>query len=155
MTRSHSRSPRTLRPPGLVVAADGRPPPPGRANSIRPVSSTSGTLRLRGAPGLPYELRVLRRHVGRLCYRRRDWLLLAAASRLLPRPAWKAFSVTPETVVRWHRELVCRKWTFRCRGVPGRPPMGKDVRSLVVRADRETDRGGNQAGSVGEIDAQP
>jgi hypothetical protein len=30
-------------------------------------------------------------------------VLLAAASRLLPRPAWMAFSVAPETLLRWHR----------------------------------------------------
>ena len=71
-------------------------------------------------------------------------LLLAAASRLLPRSAWEAFSVTPETLLRWHRELVRRKWTFRRRGVLGRRPIGKDVRDLVVRLARENCRWGHR-----------
>jgi putative transposase len=36
---------------------------------------------------------------------------MAAASRLLRREAWGAFLVRPETLLRWHRELVSGKWT--------------------------------------------
>jgi hypothetical protein len=46
----------------------------------------------------------------RLPLRRRDRILLAAASRLLPRKMWRSFPVSPQTVLRWHRELVRRKW---------------------------------------------
>ena len=35
--------------------------------------------------------------------------------------------VTPATVLRWHRELVRRKWTVRPRPSPGRPPIGAEV----------------------------
>jgi hypothetical protein len=42
-----------------------------------------------------------------------DRVLLAAASRILPRDRWVSFS--PQTLLRWHRELVRRKWTYRSR----------------------------------------
>jgi hypothetical protein len=46
--------------------------------------------------------------------------LLAALSQLLPRRAWPAFSVKPETLLRWHRQLVVRRWTYP-QTKPGRP----------------------------------
>ncbi len=53
-----------------------------------------------------------------------DRVLRAPASRALPGDRWVAFLVTPATVLRWHRELVRRKWTSRRTGRPGRrgPP---------------------------------
>jgi putative transposase len=68
--------------------------------------------------------------------RRRDRLLLAAASTLLPRERWSVFLVTPQTLLRWHRELVRKKWSYRHR-YPGRPPLDPDVRELVLRLARE------------------
>jgi putative transposase len=38
-------------------------------------------------------------------------MLLAALAKLLPRERWVAFLVTPSTLLRWHRELVARRWT--------------------------------------------
>jgi hypothetical protein len=61
---------------------------------------------------LRHQLRVLRRG-HRLPLRRGDRILLAAARRLLPRERWRCFPVSPQTVLRWHRELVRRKWTYR------------------------------------------
>jgi putative transposase len=40
--------------------------------------------------------------------------------------------VTPETILRWHRELIARKWTY-ARQRPGRPGVLRDIRRLVVR----------------------
>jgi hypothetical protein len=60
---------------------------------------------------LRHQLGVLRRQVKRPVYRRRDRALLAAASRILPKEHWGAFPVRPETLLRWHRSLVARKWT--------------------------------------------
>jgi putative transposase len=46
----------------------------------------------------------------------------------------------PETVLRWHRELVCRKWTYPNRNKGGRPPIGKETESLILRLARENSR---------------
>lgn len=64
-------------------------------------------------------------------------MLLTAASSLLPRDRWSVFVVRPQTLVRWHRELVARKWTYRRRS-PGRPPIDPELRELVVRLARES-----------------
>jgi transposase InsO family protein len=44
--------------------------------------------------------------------------------------------VTPATVLRWHRDLVARRWTYPHRG-PGRPATPTKMRELVVRLARE------------------
>ncbi len=59
---------------------------------------------------LRHQLSLLKRQVGRPRLRRRDRLFLAAVSRALPRPRWSAFLVSPQTFLRWHRELVRSKW---------------------------------------------
>ena len=71
---------------------------------------------------LHHQVRVLRRKTLRPKLRPLDRALLAAASRLLPRDRWASFIVTPQTLLRWHRELVRRSWTYRSRTKPGRPP---------------------------------
>lgn len=62
----------------------------------------------------------LSRRARRPLFRRWDRILSAAASRVLPRSRWKAFVVSPRSFVRWDRELVRRKWTYRRRA--GRRP---------------------------------
>ena len=52
--------------------------------------------------------------------------------------------VRPETLLRWHRELVRKKWTYRRTGHPGRPPVEPDARDLIVRLGRENPRWGYQ-----------
>jgi transposase InsO family protein len=49
--------------------------------------------------------------------------------------------VTPQTLLRWHRELVRRRWTQPPCG-PGRPPVERRVRELVLRLARENPRWG-------------
>jgi len=60
-----------------------------------------------------------------------DRVFLAAASRLLPRSRWQSFLVEPTTLLRWHRRLVARRWTYASRR--GRPPIGGEIRELVLR----------------------
>jgi putative transposase len=85
---------------------------------------------------LRHQLAVLGRTVRRPPLRRRDRLLLAGASGLLPRDRWSVFLVSPQTLLCWHRELVRKKWSYRRRS-PGRPPLDPAVRELVVRLGRE------------------
>ena len=40
--------------------------------------------------------------------------------------------VTPETILRWHRELIARKWTYTTAR-PGRPSVQAEIRRLAVR----------------------
>jgi transposase len=63
------------------------------------------------------------------------------ASDLLPRARWSAFVVSPQTLLRWQRELVRRKWTYRRRPA-GRPPLEAELRELVLRFARENPRWG-------------
>ena len=73
---------------------------------------------------LRHEVRVLRRQARRVRYHPGDRLLLAGLSRLLPCAEWHRFPVRPETLLRWHRELVRRKWAaFGRRRGSGRPPL--------------------------------
>ena len=50
--------------------------------------------------------------------------------------------VQPETVLKWHRELVRRKWTYRRRNAGGRPPLAADVEALLLRLAAENPRWG-------------
>jgi putative transposase len=90
---------------------------------------------------LRHQLMVLKRQV-RPRLRRRDRLFTAAISRVLPQARWSSFLVSPRTLLRWHRELVRRKWTYRRRSVGGRPPVPDEVRELILRMGRENPRWG-------------
>ena len=85
---------------------------------------------------LRHELAILRRQSVRPRLTRADRALLAALSRSLPRAAWASFSVKPDTLLRWHRQLVARRWTYSRRR-PGRPPLKPSLRTLVLRLARE------------------
>jgi putative transposase len=69
-------------------------------------------------------------------------VFLAAASRLLPRSSWRSFVITPATLLRWHRRLVAKRWTYA--GRVGRPRIGGEIRKLVLRFARENPRWGYQ-----------
>jgi transposase InsO family protein len=85
---------------------------------------------------LRHQVAVLRRQVHRPALEPADRVVLAAFSRLLPRPRWSAFFVTPATLLRWHRELIARHWTYP-HARRGRPPVAKQVRELVLRLAAE------------------
>jgi len=71
---------------------------------------------------LRHQLAVLRRQVSRPRFSWSDRALVALLASLVPRERWRAFLVTPQTVLDWHRRLVRRRWTFSHRR-PGRPAL--------------------------------
>jgi putative transposase len=85
---------------------------------------------------LRHELTILRRQRSRPRLTRADRALLAALSRPLPRAAWATFPCKPETLLRWHRQLIARRWTYSHR-TPGRPPLERSLRELILRLARE------------------
>lgn len=75
--------------------------------------------------------------------------LAVLATRLKQTTNWTARELhgiirifQPETVLRWHRELVRRKWTFKRKHKSGRPKLGKEIERLIVRLARENPRWG-------------
>jgi len=70
---------------------------------------------------LRHENQVLRRQAGgRPRWNHADRLWFAALSRLVNRRRWaEVFPLTPATILRWHRDLIARKWTFTDRRRPG------------------------------------
>jgi len=98
---------------------------------------------------LRHELTILRRQPRRAQLRPVDRAILAAFARGLPGSALGSLSVRPATLLRWHRELVRRRWTYPHRP-PGRPPFDRRLQALVLRLARENPAWGYRR-IVGEL----
>ncbi len=85
---------------------------------------------------LRHEVAVLRRQVHRPALQPADRALLSALARLLPRQRLGRFFVQPATLLRWHGDLVARRWTYP-HGRPGRPGIAKGTTALVLRLAKE------------------
>src|SRR6266536_3706758 len=85
---------------------------------------------------LRHQLVVLGRQQRRPVLRPADRAFLAALTRVLPQQRRHGLVVTPQTLLRWHRELVRRKWT-QPRRSPGRPAVDDRIRQLALRFARE------------------
>jgi putative transposase len=92
---------------------------------------------------LRHQLDVLYRQVKRPEFQPADRALLAALSAALPRWRWSILLVTPDTILRWHRRLVTRKWNQPYRR-GGRPPLADHLVALILRLARENPRWGYQ-----------
>ncbi len=90
---------------------------------------------------LRHQLRILRRGGTRPRYTTADRALLAAAARVLSRGRWRSFLVRPDTLTRWHRELLHGGPRHRSRP-PGRPPLDTSTKHLILRLGRENPRWG-------------
>jgi len=85
---------------------------------------------------LRHEVAVLRRQVRRPAPEQADRAVLAGLARLLPRQHLGRFFVQPDTLLRWHRDLVAKRWTYP-HGRPGRPAIPKGTTELVLRLAKE------------------
>ena len=83
-----------------------------------------------------HEVAVLRRQVARPALRPVDRGVLAGLSRLLSPARRGRFLVQPETLLRWHRDLMRRKWTYSQRR-PGRPSIPVGTVSVILRLAKE------------------
>ena len=90
---------------------------------------------------LKAENRMLRARLGgrRIVFTDAERRQLAEKARALGRKALHELGtiVTPETLLRWHRELVARKWTFVERRNLGRPRIREELVALVVRMAKD------------------
>lgn len=87
------------------------------------------------------EIQVLRELLGkkRLLLNDDQRRRLAVKGKLLGRKLLSELAtiVTPDTILRWHRQLVAEKWDYSDRRTPGRPPTVPEVVDLVLRLARE------------------
>jgi hypothetical protein len=102
---------------------------------------------------LRHQLAVLRRRTPRPRMSRIDRALIAALTRLLPKPRRLGLLVTPATILHWHRQLVARHWTTTPTR-PGRPAISVGLRALVVRLANENPTWGYRrlVGILGRLD---
>src|SRR5690349_12244887 len=85
---------------------------------------------------LRHQLAVLHRRTPQPRISWSDRAVIAGLARLLPARRRRGFLVTPATILRWHRNLVRRRWTTPPVRA-GRPAIPAGVRALTVRLATE------------------
>jgi putative transposase len=82
---------------------------------------------------LRHQLAVLQRNAGTPRLSWADRAILTALARLLPRHRLSQLRliVSPRTLLRWHADLVRRRWAYP-RRTPGRPRAAQPIRALVL-----------------------
>jgi len=94
---------------------------------------------------LRHEIAVLRRQIPRPRLAPADRLIMAVLARHLPGTLRQFRIVSPGTLLRWHRELLARKWTYPHQPPSlGRPPTRASVRALVLRFAQENPTWGHR-----------
>lgn len=91
---------------------------------------------------LRHQLRVLERQRRRPRWQPADRLMLASFGRILPGSGSSSLLPSPETLLRWHRELVRRKWAAFGKRPHRRRPGSGELHQLIVRLARENPRWG-------------
>ncbi|MGB5755717.1 MAG: integrase core domain-containing protein [Acidimicrobiales bacterium] len=86
---------------------------------------------------LRHQNAVLRRQITRPALTDNDRTLLGAIAAALPRRLRDGWIVTPETLLRWHRQRIAKHWTQPAARRIGRPPTSAALRQLVVRLANE------------------
>jgi putative transposase len=92
---------------------------------------------------LRHQLAVLQRQLAATGKRPRlDWAdraIIVLLAGLVPkaRRAGLRLFVTPDTILRWHRDLLRRRWTGKSRPKNGRPATHRNIKSLVLRMARQ------------------
>ncbi len=92
-------------------------------------------------PGAAPPADCARRQAARPRFTWSDRALVSTLGHLVPRERWTSFLVTPDTILRWHRALVRRRWTYPHRS-HGRPALAQETIDLIVRLARENPRWG-------------
>ena len=92
---------------------------------------------------LRHQLRVLQRQVGRPRWQSIDRIFLSALSRILPRASWSSLLPSSETLLRWHRELLRRRWAaYRSRPPRPRSEARARLHQLIVQLAEQNPRWG-------------
>jgi putative transposase len=79
----------------------------------------------------------------RLAWPDRAWLALLAGTLPVERLAGMRLIVAPGTILRWHRDIVRRRWAHKSRhSRSGRPPVRRNIRAVVLRLARENESWG-------------
>ena len=89
---------------------------------------------------LRHQVAILQRHQARPKLTWADRALLATLFGVIPRARrhWLRLLVTPDTIMRWHRDIVRRRWAARSvRGRSGRSATRRNIKALVLRLARE------------------
>jgi transposase len=90
---------------------------------------------------LRHQVTVLQRH--QTCRPKLNWAdraLLATVLGVIPKARRQRLRllITPETIVRWRRDILQRRWAARSmRGRPGRPATRRNIKALILRLARE------------------
>ena len=119
--------------------------------------STRSDVQLRAEVlALRHQLRVLERKVGKPAWQPADRILLAGLSRLLRRSGLPSPLPKPETLLRWHRDPVGRKWAaFRQRPPRQHPVRDSERKTMTLKLVEENPNSSFAVSSTSSSERSP